>query len=99
MLEKDRSYMRDVRVMDKHPHLQPKMRAILLDWLMEASTRTLDVLTLNVFISLALSHTHSLRHGIVHHIDYVLQKTDCIDVLYRLIEALPTVDELTAVLL
>ncbi|XP_067105210.1 G1/S-specific cyclin-E1 [Osmerus mordax] len=35
MLEKDRSYMRDMHVMDKHPHLQPKMRAILLDWLME----------------------------------------------------------------
>uniref|UniRef100_A0A667X794 Cyclin E1 n=1 Tax=Myripristis murdjan TaxID=586833 RepID=A0A667X794_9TELE len=35
MLEKDKSYTRDVHVMEKHPHLQPKMRAILLDWLME----------------------------------------------------------------
>lgn len=35
MLEKDKAYTRDVRVMEKHPHLQPKMRAILLDWLME----------------------------------------------------------------
>jgi hypothetical protein len=35
MLEKDKSYIRDVHMMDKHPHLQPKMRAILLDWLME----------------------------------------------------------------
>ncbi|CAL8363738.1 G1/S-specific cyclin-E1 [Gadus morhua] len=37
MLEKDKSYIRDVHMMDKHPHLQPKMRAILLDWLMEVS--------------------------------------------------------------
>uniref|UniRef100_A0A3B4BAU1 Uncharacterized protein n=1 Tax=Periophthalmus magnuspinnatus TaxID=409849 RepID=A0A3B4BAU1_9GOBI len=37
MLAKDKTYTRDVKVMDKHPHLQPKMRAILLDWLMEVS--------------------------------------------------------------
>ncbi|KAK7912992.1 hypothetical protein WMY93_013203 [Mugilogobius chulae] len=37
MLAKDQTYTRDVNVMDKHPHLQPKMRAILLDWLMEVS--------------------------------------------------------------
>lgn len=35
MLEKDKTYTRDVNMMEKHPHLQPKMRAILLDWLME----------------------------------------------------------------
>lgn len=35
MLAKDKTYTRDVHMMDKHPHLQPKMRAILLDWLME----------------------------------------------------------------
>lgn len=35
MLEKDKAYTRDVHMMEKHPHLQPKMRAILLDWLME----------------------------------------------------------------
>lgn len=37
MLEKDKTYTRDVNMMEKHPHLQPKMRAILLDWLMEVS--------------------------------------------------------------
>ncbi|KAM4602947.1 G1/S-specific cyclin-E1 [Polymixia lowei] len=37
MLEKDKSYTRDVHVMEKHPHLHPKMRAVLLDWLMEVS--------------------------------------------------------------
>lgn len=35
MLEKDKTYTRDVHMMEKHPHLLPKMRAILLDWLME----------------------------------------------------------------
>lgn len=37
MLEKDKTYSKDVHMMDKHPYLQPKMRAILLDWLMEVS--------------------------------------------------------------
>ncbi|KAM3876879.1 G1/S-specific cyclin-E1 [Diretmus argenteus] len=37
MLAKDKSYTKDVHVMEKHPYLQPKMRAILLDWLMEVS--------------------------------------------------------------
>ncbi|XP_069565971.1 G1/S-specific cyclin-E1 [Brachyistius frenatus] len=37
MLEKDKTYTRDVHMMKKHPHLQPKMRAVLLDWLMEVS--------------------------------------------------------------
>ncbi|XP_057708937.1 G1/S-specific cyclin-E1 [Corythoichthys intestinalis] len=37
MLAKDKTYTRTVNMMDKHPHLQPKMRAILLDWLMEVS--------------------------------------------------------------
>uniref|UniRef100_A0A674A081 Cyclin E1 n=2 Tax=Salmo trutta TaxID=8032 RepID=A0A674A081_SALTR len=35
LLKKDEMYSRDIHVMKKHPHLQPKMRAILLDWLME----------------------------------------------------------------
>lgn len=43
MLEKDKTYTRDVHMMDKHPHLQPKMRAILLDWLMEVSTESVNL--------------------------------------------------------
>nr|XP_015224063.1 PREDICTED: G1/S-specific cyclin-E1 [Lepisosteus oculatus] len=35
LLQKDKVYVRDNRFMERHPHLQPKMRAILLDWLME----------------------------------------------------------------
>ncbi|XP_010889714.2 G1/S-specific cyclin-E1 [Esox lucius] len=35
LLKKDKTYSRDIHMMEKHPHLQPKMRAILLDWLME----------------------------------------------------------------
>ncbi|MBN3280388.1 CCNE1 protein, partial [Polyodon spathula] len=37
LLKKDKTYLRDKHFMERHPHLQPKMRAILLDWLMEAS--------------------------------------------------------------
>ncbi|NP_001081446.1 G1/S-specific cyclin-E3 [Xenopus laevis] len=35
MLNKDRIYLRDKNFFEKHPQLQPNMRAILLDWLME----------------------------------------------------------------
>lgn len=35
LLKKDEAYTHDTCVMDRHPRLQPKMRAILLDWLME----------------------------------------------------------------
>jgi len=35
LLKKDEAYIHDIHVMDRHPSLQPKMRAILLDWLME----------------------------------------------------------------
>ncbi|XP_030650058.1 G1/S-specific cyclin-E1 [Chanos chanos] len=35
LLKKDKAYHRNTRVMERHPNLQPKMRAILLDWLVE----------------------------------------------------------------
>ncbi|XP_021571736.1 G1/S-specific cyclin-E1 [Carlito syrichta] len=35
MLNKEKTYLRDQHFMQRHPLLQPKMRAILLDWLME----------------------------------------------------------------
>ncbi|KAL4613621.1 G1/S-specific cyclin-E1 isoform X2 [Arapaima gigas] len=35
LLQKDQSYPRDCHFMEQHPNLQPKMRAILLDWMME----------------------------------------------------------------
>ncbi|XP_037390536.1 G1/S-specific cyclin-E1 [Pygocentrus nattereri] len=35
LLKKDKLYPHDTHVMERHPNLQPKMRAILLDWLME----------------------------------------------------------------
>lgn len=37
MLNKEKTYLRDKHLMQRHPLLQPKMRAILLDWLMEVS--------------------------------------------------------------
>ncbi|XP_066513222.1 G1/S-specific cyclin-E1-like [Hoplias malabaricus] len=35
LLKKDKLYPHDTQVLDRHPNLQPRMRAILLDWLME----------------------------------------------------------------
>lgn len=35
MLNKEKTYLRDQHFLEQHPLLQPKMRAILLDWLME----------------------------------------------------------------
>ncbi|XP_062967659.1 G1/S-specific cyclin-E1 isoform X2 [Cynocephalus volans] len=35
MLNKEKTYITDKHFMQRHPLLQPKMRAILLDWLME----------------------------------------------------------------
>jgi hypothetical protein len=35
MLQKDRDYKRDPLYIRKHPQLQPRMRAVLLDWLIE----------------------------------------------------------------
>jgi len=35
MLEKDRQYKRDSLYIRQHPSLQPRMRSVLLDWLIE----------------------------------------------------------------
>ncbi|XP_003798495.1 G1/S-specific cyclin-E1 [Otolemur garnettii] len=35
MLNKEKTYLRDQHLLQRHPLLQPHMRAILLDWLME----------------------------------------------------------------
>ncbi|XP_069463179.1 G1/S-specific cyclin-E1 [Ambystoma mexicanum] len=35
MVHKEHSYVRDKHFMQRHPQLQPKMRSILVDWLME----------------------------------------------------------------
>lgn len=37
MLNKEKTYFRDKHLLQRHPLLQPRMRAILLDWLMEVS--------------------------------------------------------------
>ncbi|KAJ7419473.1 G1/S-specific cyclin-E1 [Willisornis vidua] len=35
MMNKEETYVRDKHYMQRHPQLQPKMRTVLLDWLME----------------------------------------------------------------
>ena len=37
MLAKDRLYTKDPLLLRRHPQLQPRMRAILLDWIIEVS--------------------------------------------------------------
>ncbi|XP_036604147.1 G1/S-specific cyclin-E1 [Trichosurus vulpecula] len=37
MLSKEQVYLRDKNFMERHPSLQPRMRSILLDWMMEVS--------------------------------------------------------------
>lgn len=40
MLNKELKYIHDKTFMQQHPSLQPKMRAILLDWLLEVCDLT-----------------------------------------------------------
>jgi hypothetical protein len=42
MLEKDKKYARDALYLRTHKHLQPRMRSILLDWLIEVSQYNSD---------------------------------------------------------
>lgn len=35
MLRKEQHYVRDPHMLNRHPTIQPKMRAILIDWLIE----------------------------------------------------------------
>ena len=39
MLNKELKYFHDSSYLQRHPRLQPKMRAILLDWLLEVRRR------------------------------------------------------------
>lgn len=39
MLNKELKYVHDKSYLQRHPKLQPKMRSILLDWLLEVRTR------------------------------------------------------------
>ena len=42
MLQKDREYKRDSLYIRKHPSLQPRMRSVLLDWLVEVNIKMLS---------------------------------------------------------
>lgn len=41
MLNKEKTYLRDEHFLQRHPLLQARMRAVLLDWLMEVSMSVL----------------------------------------------------------
>ena len=38
MLKKEEHYVRNCNMLNRHPQLQPRMRSILLDWLIEVIT-------------------------------------------------------------
>ena len=57
MINKEESYVRDKLYMQRHPLLQPKMRTILLDWLMEVSFFG-PVATLNVLLLKDTNNCH-----------------------------------------
>lgn len=66
MLIKEQAYARDKLYMQRHPLLQPKMRVILLDWLMEVSV----CLLLGFFLTLEAYYVlkwtclnNSVAHG------------------------------------
>lgn len=45
MKKKDQFYIRDCHLLRRHPHLHPRMRSILLDWIMEVwNSLKLDIL-------------------------------------------------------
>lgn len=55
MLNKEKIYLRDEHFLQRHPLLQARMRAVLLDWLMEVSlivlaTRVPQLLDLSVLL-------------------------------------------------
>lgn len=57
MINKEETYVRDKLYMQRHPLLQPKMRTILLDWLMEVSFFG-PVATLNVLLLKDTNNCH-----------------------------------------
>lgn len=64
MLNKEKTYLRDEHFLQRHPLLQARMRAVLLDWLMEVSL-TVPVTTIaRSFCATAISacaHSASLK--------------------------------------
>lgn len=48
LLRKDQLYLHDKHVMERHPNLQPKMRAVLLDWLLEVGVRFMVLMSPNL---------------------------------------------------
>lgn len=64
MLNKEKTYLRDEHFLQRHPLLQARMRAVLLDWLMEVSLTVLVTTIARSFCATAISacaHSTSLK--------------------------------------
>lgn len=64
MLNKEKTYLRDEHFLQRHPLLQARMRAVLLDWLMEVSTSVLAARALPLLgFSVLLQSACALNYG------------------------------------
>lgn len=62
MINKEETYVRDKFYLQRHPQLQPKMRTVLLDWLMEVSFSVL-VSVSSVLLLKCTNNCHECTSG------------------------------------
>lgn len=59
MVSKEQNYRHSKSFMQKHPRIQPRMRSILLDWLIEASFHPHLVFFVLSWISFVTEHVYT----------------------------------------
>lgn len=67
MINKEDTYVRDKLYMQRHPLLQPKMRTILLDWLMEVSFSVPESISDMLLLKYAVTATTTVRDLCIIH--------------------------------
>lgn len=67
MINKEDTYVRDKLYMQRHPLLQPKMRTILLDWLMEVSFSVPESISDVLLLKYAVTATTTVRDLCIIH--------------------------------
>lgn len=77
MINKEETYVRDKFYMQRHPQLQPKMRAILLDWLMEVSF-SVPVSVSSVLLLKCTNNCHECTSGACLAPDTVCVYLNCV---------------------
>lgn len=67
MINKEDTYVRDKLYMQRHPLLQPKMRTILLDWLMEVSFSVPESISNMLLLKYAVTAATTVRDLCIIH--------------------------------